>query len=494
MSRLTRSRRTRTLETPMNRHRFSGVLVLCLSTAMGAAVTAAHASPSDNTAVDPRVDAPLFRVFLTDGTSLVSYGELARLDEGRVVFTMPTSASADHPQLHLINLSAERIDWRKTVDYAESARAARYVATRAETDYARLTGQVERMLNEVALTEDAHQRLAIVERARKVLADWPAGHYNYKLTDIRQMLGIIDEAIAELRAATGARRFDLALVAPLEPPKHVPLLPPPTAREVIEQTLSAANVADVPAERTSLLAAALVSLDRDAEALSPEWAAATKAATSTSLSHELHVDRTYQALSARILKTASERARAADVRGVQQLVLQVKSEDKVLGERRPDAVLSLLAAVEERLDAARRFQLERDRWALKLPDIQKYRSSVNPLLRALRDIESRLEDIKTLAGSGPDALGAILRTAERILKRLETVRPPDDLLEAHGLLVSAAQLASSAARIRREAALTASMTRAWDASSAAAGSLMLAGRVQTEIQNASRVPQLVSSR
>jgi hypothetical protein len=473
----------------MKGHRFAGVLLLCLLTAAGVASSVVY-SAGRNGAVDPAMDAPLFRIFLTDGTSLVSYGELARLDEDRVVFSMPTSASADNPQLHLINISAERIDWRKTVDYAESARAARYLATRAETDYALLTSRVEQMLNSVALTSDAHRRLTIVEGARKVLADWPADHYNYKLDEIRQMLSMLDEAIADLRAATGAQRFDLALVAAFEPPKHVPLLPPPTAREVIEQTLAAARLADSAAERTSLLSVALASLDRDAKALPGEWAAATKVSTSAKLAHETQIDRTYQVFSARILKTASDRARSADVRGVQQLMSQVQLEDKTLGELRPDAVISLLAAVEERLDAARRLRLERDRWVLKLPDLRRYRSSVNPLLRALGEIETELEDIKSLAGSGPDALGSILRASERIMKEISTIKPPDDLREAHGLLVSAAQLAANAAKIRREAALTANMTRAWDASSAAAGALMLAGRVQTDMQNAFRAPQL----
>lgn len=469
--------------------RFTGVLLLRLLTAAGATSAVVHSVGPAN-GVDPSVEAPLFRVFLTDGTSLVSYGEIARLDDDRVVFSMPTSASTDNPQLHLINISAERIDWRKTVDYAESARASRYLATRAETDYALLTSQVEQLLNEVALTSDPKRRLSVVEGARKVLAEWPADHFNYKLAEIRQMLSMLDEAIADLRVATGVQRFDLALVAAFEPPKHVPLLPPPTSREVIEQTLNAAKLADSAGERSSLLAVALTSLDRDAARLPAEWAAAVKASTSAALAREVQVDRTYQSFGARILKTAGDRARTADVRGVQQLMKQVKLEDQALGELRPDAVISLLAAVEERLDAARRLRLERDRWAIKLPEIRRYRSSINPLLRALGGIESDLEDIKFLAGSGPDALGGILRASEQILKNVATIKPPDDLREAHGLFVSAAQMAGNAARIRREAALTANMTRAWDASSAAAGALMLTERVQTEMQNAFRTPQL----
>jgi hypothetical protein len=58
------------------------------------------------------------------------------------------------------------------------------------------------------------------------------------------------------------------------------------------------------------------------------------------------------------------------------------------------------------------------------------------------------------------------------------------------LLVSAAQLSANAAQIRREATLAGDMTRAWNASSAAAGALMLAGRARSDMQAVVRPPQL----
>ena len=70
-------------------------------------------------------DATLLRVFLTDGTSLVSYGEPARVDD-RVVFSMPTEI-APNPPLHLVNLPADRVDWDRTNRYAATARMTRYV-------------------------------------------------------------------------------------------------------------------------------------------------------------------------------------------------------------------------------------------------------------------------------------------------------------------------------------------------------------------------------
>src|SRR6266851_3338346 len=154
-------------------------------------------------------DATLLRVFLSDGTSVVSYGELARVGD-RVVFSMPTSAGPN-PALHLINLAASRVDWERTNRYAASARAARYLETQADDDYAAMSNQVAQALNEVATGADPTGRLEIAEKAHKLLAEWPQNHYNSRQVEVRQMLSMLDEAIADLRAASGAQRFDLSL-------------------------------------------------------------------------------------------------------------------------------------------------------------------------------------------------------------------------------------------------------------------------------------------
>src|SRR5581483_12396496 len=144
----------------MKRCRLAGLLVVCFLTA----------APKVRAEGDV---APLFRVFLKDGGSLVSYGEFARLDD-RVVFSMPTTASADNPELQLVSIASDRVDWERTTSYAESARASRYIATRAESDYTALTATIAQALNDVSLTDNVATRLGIVERARRELADWPA--------------------------------------------------------------------------------------------------------------------------------------------------------------------------------------------------------------------------------------------------------------------------------------------------------------------------------
>jgi hypothetical protein len=187
---------------------------------------------------------------------------------------------------------------------------------------------------------------------------------------------------------------------------------------------------------------------------------------------------------------AEGRARAADVRGIERLVGAIHARDRELGGRRPDALNALLETVEAELDVARRLRLERDRWAIRVPELRKYHASVAAPLERLAGLKPALEDIKALAGSGPWALGTVQRVAAQVLKTVGALVPPEEFAAAHALLLSAAQMADSAAKIRREAALTGSMGRAWDASSAAAGAMMLGARARAEIQALLRQPQL----
>lgn len=434
-------------------------------------------------------DATLLRVFLTDGTSLVSYGEPARAGD-RVIFSMPTEP-IPNPPLHLVNLPADRVDWDRTNRYAATARMTRYVQTQAEDDYAALSNQVATTLNEVAHTPDPAQRVAIVERARRTLAEWPENHYGYRQAEVRQMLSLLDEAIADLRAARGAGRFDLTLSAFADPPAIVePLLPPPTPKEAIEQVLAAARAVDTAAERTSLLATAVATIDRARGALPAEWAAATRADASDAMRAELRLDRSYQLLTARTMASANRRARVADVRGLDRLLLSIQRRDAALGASRPDAVNALVAAVEAKLDAARQLQLARDRWAMRAPELRRYRVAIGAPMDLFTELKPPLEGIKSLAGSPPITLTFIQRRVARILKLVSAIAPPEEVTAAHALLISAVQLAGHSAEIRREAVLAGDMTRAWDASSAAAGALMLGAKARADIQSLLRLPQL----
>ena len=455
-----------------------------LAGALGALCVLITAGPS--AAAD---DATLFRVFMKDGTALVSYGEFARVGD-RIVFSMPAAATPN-PPLHLVNVSAEHVDWDRTDRYSESARAAQYLATRAESDYLALSGEIIRTLEAVGTTDDISRRLQIVERARRTLADWPANHYNYRSAEVLQMLQMLDEAIADLRAASGAARFSLNLSAFVQlPPLREPLLPPPTAQDALHQMMIVAQLSESPEERKLALSTALAGFDRDAAALPPEWTRDMRAAAREQLDLEIAHDRSYRGLSETTLTLARQRAKAADVRGIQQLVDRIHQRDALLGGKRPDVVLALVREVERSLDAARQLRLERDRWAMRTPAFRRYRQDMTATLDLFARLKPALEDIKALSGSTAGTLVTMHRVVSQLVKLTDAIEPPGELTAAHALLVSAAQLADNAARIRREATLAADIARAWDASSAAAGALMLGARAHAEMQAVFRIPQL----
>ena len=78
----------------------------------------------------------------------------------------------------------------------------------------------------------------------------------------------------------------------------------------------------------------------------------------------------------------------------------------------------------------------------------------------------------------------------QILEQARAIAPPPEFRAAQALLVSAVQLAGNAGQIRREATLGENIARAWDASSAAAGALMLGARARTDMQSLLRPPEL----
>ena len=465
-----------------------GVLVVSIAAAAPAADDRAGAADIAVTAPD---GATIYRVFLTDGTSLVSYGEPARVGD-RIVFSMPTTASLDNPPLHLVNLAAARVDWPRTERYAESARAQRYFATSAETDYAELTSQVATALAGVSTTTDPAARVAIAEKARKLLADWPRTHYNYRQAEIGPMLAMLDEIVAELRALSGAGQFDLTFVARTgAPAAQEVMLALPTPQEAIEQVLAAARLSDTSAERLSLMTAALTAIERDASRLSGDWRTETRTMIRAAIASELEIDGQYQVLTTRILRLAETRAKAADVRGVERLAGEIADQDRLLGTKRPDAVSSLVAALETHLDNARKLRLARDRWEIRQVDFKAYNGRMATPLARLARLAAPLEDIKALAGSSPFALAAIQRGAADARKALSSIAPPDEFRAVHALFLSAVQLADNAAKIRLEAALTGDIRRAWDASSAAAGALMLEAQARTQFKNLFQVPHLI---
>ena len=430
----------------------------------------------------------LFRIVLRDGTAVASYGEYARVGD-RVVFSMPLGELGESATLQLVDLPASAVDWESTERYAESARFAHYVATRAEADFAAFTGQMAELLKELAMVKDPGRRLDIAETARRKLAEWPRTHFGYRSKDIRDIEALLDETVSQLRAEAGARYFDLSLVAAVEPPA-VPLLPDPTPAQTIEQTLAVAQASDVPAERRSMLQSVVAYIDGWTAARSTPWAQYARSRAVASLNAELETERAYSSLARRSLAEASRLAARADVSGLEAVGDRIRRDDERLGRKRPNEVQALLDAIDTHLDAARRLRLARDRWALRSGLYRRYGHEVAPIIDQLNHLRAALEQIRALSGPDAGLLSKASRRAGQAADRIRGIVPPTDLAGIHTLLESAASLASQAATARTEAVVSGDIQRAWDASSAAAGSLMLFTQARADLERALKPPEL----
>lgn len=439
----------------------------------------------------------LFRVFLNDGTAVVSYGEYARVGD-RLVFSMPIGAadagSGGSPNLHVVSLPASTVNWTATTKYADSARFAHYMAANAESDYAALAGEVASTLNAVVLAKDPQTRLSMAVDARRRLATWPRDHYEYRADDVREMLGLLDEAISGLRVAAGETSFALDLVATTPTARDrredVPLLRAPTAREAITQAIAVARATDIAADRVSILRGVLLALDNPGSALPSGWAAPTRKWALRTIREEARVGRQYAEMASGLLNRAADAAGRASVRGVEAVLDAAARRDAELGRRRPDEMNALLERLRVQLDAARRLRLARDQWHERRGSYRAYAKVVAPIVDGLLRAQGRLDDIKRLAGSEAAVLVALSDRFATNMKTLGVTPVPDGLKPAHALLTSAVNLAETAVRTRRQATVSGEVALAWDASSAAAGSMLLLTRAREDMEAAVRLPQI----
>jgi len=430
-------------------------------------------------------DSVLYRLFLQDGTSIISYGEFARV-AGRVVLSIPLGDSAQSPTLQLISIPEASVDWQRTDRYSQAVRAKRYGETRGESDFAMLSARVTEALNQIALTPDPARRLAMAVEARGNLARWPLENFGYRATDVSQLVGMLDEVISELRVAAGQSNFDLSLVANVAVPTPEELLPEPSFQESMEQAVAAASAAAEPVERISLLDAVSAALLEPARA--GGWAAALRTRVTTELAAERRIDSAYQALSSTTIASAAARAQRGDVPGVQALIQSVLKADDRLGRRRPQETTALLQMMDLRLDEARRVRLARDAWIVRSDSYRDYRAAIAPALAEFRSSGRLLESIRQLAGPEPRLLPHLEQRLLMARQQLAAITPPPDLQAVHALLTSTFQMAGRAASSRRNAVSSGNLSLAWEASSAAAGALMLFQNAGDELDRLTTPP------
>jgi hypothetical protein len=405
------------------------------------------------------------------------------------VLSIPLGAlDGPTPPLHLVSISEAAVDWERTDRYAAATRARHYAATRGEADFGELSTHVARALSDVARTKDPVKRLELATDARKTLIAWPATHHGYRASDVAQLAALFDDAIVELRAAAGLPRIDLALVATAIPEAPTePELPAPSLPETASQALSAAALVADSSERVSLLQAVMDSLGPGGST-EPRWSSLVRAKAAASLATELEIDKDYRDLVTRTIAAADERAKRVDVNGIEGLLRSVLKADDRLGRRRPQTTAALLATLDGKLDSTRRLRLARDAWTVRQRGLREYQARIRSAVRAFRQSVSSLEQIRQLAGPSPSALQPLSLRLTDAWAALKVVRPPAETEPVHAMLVNAVQMAIRAAASRRIAISATDMQTAWEASSAAAGALLMFERADEELKKLSTPP------
>ena len=430
--------------------------------------------------------APSYRIFLTDGTPIVSFGEFARAN-GRVVFAVPIGSPANPDTIQVVSLPDSVVDWDRTNRYTDAVRHQFYASTRGEVDYAALTGAVARSLGEIAYVGDPGSKLAIAADIRRQLLEWPAAHFGYRSADVRELTALVEEAISEIRAGSGQRTFALSLVAMVEPPSE-PLLPEPPLTDTLDYAATVARMTDSRRDRLTLQESIIAVLDRSKRLVPRDWYSTTRKELAGRITLERQADRAYADLASRTLRDASKREADADVPALERLALDARKEDARLGHARPEAMQALMASL-----AASTAKAQEKRQAIDLHKHRKtafrsYERRIGDSLGEFDDVSDEIGVVKAQAGLN----GRRLSNAEKRVAALEVkllpVQPPAELGPAHDLLVSSARLMREALRLHRGAAGTGGEEAARNASAAAAGALLLLDTARARIEQFFRSP------
>lgn len=431
---------------------------------------------------------PLFRLFLSDGTEVTTFGEFARVDD-QVVAAVPVGPlDARVPELQTITLAASRVDWPRTDAYLQAVRLAQYTASTAERDYAAFAEDVAHTLDQVSTSPDPLARIRLVERARARLVDWPRQHYGYRQQDAIAMLAVLDDVLAGLRAAAGQQHFTLALSSGAPAPPAPLLRAAPTLRDIVAQALALSRHVVAPAERVRLLGQVLGLLDSHRE-WDRSWARQVRRDARSMLDAEQKTTRAYASLRDRVLDRATSLLERADVRSLLALRADTVARDERLGRQRPSETAALLAHLDVQLGEARELRLALDRWEERRPVVESYVRVTSQLLDTLSPLARALDDIRAL--SGPST--ADLDRADGVLAgaqvRLRQMPAPDEADAVQALMSATLQMAAGAVRSRRDALVSGDMNKAWEASAAAAGALMTLERVRGDLARLAAAPR-----
>ena len=114
-------------------------------------------------------------------------------------------------------------------------------------------------------------------------------------------------------------------------------------------------------------------------------------------------------------------------------------------------------------------------------DLEKYRAQAATVLDRLKLQVPLLESMESLEDDMASRMPAAIEEFDRLREELSAIRPPETLRAQHDLLLQAARLGSTAAKLRFEAVQSGNNALRRNSASAAAGATLLLDRAFAEV-------------
>ena len=156
-------------------------------------------------------------------------------------------------------------------------------------------------------------------------------------------------------------------------------------------------------------------------------------------------------------------------------------EDDKLGRRQPADIDALVATLNAQVDAANELKAARAQWSRRAPAYRRYRRSMNGAFNAFKSATPVLEKIKTMTGPPAREIGEAASRLAKADRNIAKVVPPEELAASHALVRSAWELAQNAMRLRVDSVSANNVAGEQQASSAAAGALMLYTKARADL-------------
>lgn len=430
--------------------------------------------------------APVFRVFLKDGTALACWGEYARVDD-TLVLTIPVGGGARRAY-EFLSLPVSSVDMPRTERYAEAVRAAQFASTRGAAEYAELRDRLAKQLAAIPLLPDAGERIAAAESARQQLLDWASTSHGYRAREVQSLLQQFESTIIDLRVAAGESRFSINLSAAVVPPAPPRLRNAPGGAETVALALRAASATDDEEVRK-----AVVKRARSAAAYLPgESGIALRKAVAARIAVEARIDSLYRWLSTDVTRLAARAVDQGDTRAVDALRQRVGTTDRRWGKRRSGQVTGLLATLDAYYEAAAEHRLVLDQWESVRLELVAYREQVAPVVLSLDRLRPTVEAIKDMASTPLTDLVRVQTDTAAMVMSFGRLAAPPAAAEAHGLLAQAIERTDFAVRARYSAVATRQLTVAREAAAAAGEARTRLAEAKSALAALGRPPKAAS--